>query len=305
MILILLIGLVLLGVAVVLVLRAVGLTRVRSAGVLDPIDSYGFTGRTETVLLRGGQARATVDDLLTRIGDAVFSRFRSVSNDQVRSELVAAGIYGLTPRKFTGYRVIAAVVTPLVMGWLVSTLGLPFLLVILAAIGFVAAGWMIPLMLVRERAKRRHTQIDYQLPELIDLLVVTVEAGVGFTGSLRIAGERVGGPLGEELRLALQEQSMGLTRNEALLKMLARADTTGMRSFVRSILQGETLGVSMGQILRNLALEMRKRRRAYAEERAQKAPIKVLFPLVFMIFPAMFVILLGPALYAFLDAVKQ
>ena len=305
MILILLIGLVLLGVAVVLVLRAVGLTRVRSAGVLDPIDSYGFTGRTETVLLRGGQARATVDDLLTRIGDAVFSRFRSISNDQVRSELVAAGIYGLTPRKFTGYRVIAAVGTPLVMGWLVSTLGLPFLLVVLAAVGFVGAGWMIPLLLVRERAKRRHAQIDYQLPELIDLLVVTVEAGVGFTGSLRIAGERVGGPLGEELRLALQEQSMGLTRNEALLKMLARADTTGMRSFVRSILQGETLGVSMGQILRNLAVEMRKRRRAYAEERAQKAPIKVLFPLVFMIFPAMFVILLGPALYAFLDAVKQ
>jgi tight adherence protein C len=305
MILILLIGLVLLGVAVVLVLRAVGLTRVRSAGVLDPIDSYGFTGRTETVLLRGGQARAKVDDLLTRLGDVVFSRFRSISSDQVRSELVAAGIYGLTPRKFTGYRVIAAIVTPLVMGWLIATLGLPFVLVILAAIGFVAAGWMIPLMLVRERAKRRHAQIDYQLPELIDLLVVTVEAGVGFTGSLRIAGERVGGPLGEELRLALQEQSMGLTRNEALLKMLARADTTGMRSFVRSILQGETLGVSMGQILRNLALEMRKRRRAYAEERAQKAPIKVLFPLVFMIFPAMFVILLGPALYAFLDAVKQ
>jgi tight adherence protein C len=78
-----------------------------------------------------------------------------------------------------------------------------------------------------------------------------------------------------------------------------------MRSFVRSIMQGETLGVSMGQILRNLALEMRKRRRAYAEERAQKAPVKILFPLVFMIFPAMFVILLGPALYAFLDAVKQ
>jgi tight adherence protein C len=307
-ILILLIGLLLLGLSVIIVLRAVGLTRVRSADAIESIDPYGFTGRTETVLLRGrggGQARAAVDDLLTRLGDVVFSRFRSVSNDQVRSELVAAGIYGLTARKFTGYRVIAAVVTPLVFGWLLTTSGLPLVLVVLAAIGSVAAGWMIPLILVRERAKRRHAQIDYQLPELIDLLVVTVEAGVGFTGSLRIAGERVGGPLGEELRLALQEQNMGLTRNEALLKMLARADTTGMRSFVRSILQGETLGVSMGLILRNLAQEMRKRRRANAEERAQKAPVKVLFPLVFMIFPAMFVILLGPALYAFLDAVKQ
>ena len=302
---ILLIGLVLLGVAVMLALRAVGITRVRSVDSLEHIDSYGFTGRTGTVLLRGGQAKAAVDDLLTRLGDAVFRRYRGINNEQVRAELVAAGIYGLTPRKFTGYRVIAAVVVPVLTVWVIATSGLPLLLMLIAAVACAAAGWMIPLWIVRERAKRRHTEIDYQLPELIDLLVVTVEAGVGFTGSLRIAGERVGGPLGEELQLALQEQSMGLTRNESLVKMLGRADTTGMRSFVRSILQGETLGVSMGLILRNLALEMRKRRRAYAEERAQKAPIKILFPLVFMIFPAMFVVLLGPALYAFLDAVKQ
>ena len=98
---------------------------------------------------------------------------------------------------------------------------------------------------------------------------------------------------------------MGLATNEALANMLERADTTGMRSFVRSVLQGETLGVSIGQILRNIASEMRKKRRAVAEERAQKAPIKILFPLVFMIFPAMFVVLLGPAVYSLLDALKQ
>jgi len=84
--------------------------------------------------------------------------------------------------------------------------------------------------------------------------------------------------------------------------MLARADTPAVRSFVRAVTQGETLGVSIGEILRSLAVEMRKRRRAYAEERAQKAPIKILFPLVFLIFPAMFVILLGPAIFDFLDA---
>ena len=95
---------------------------------------------------------------------------------------------------------------------------------------------------------------------------------------------------------------MGLTTNEALANMLERADTPGMRSFVRSVLQGETLGVSIGQIMRNLAVEMRKRRRALAEERAQKAPIKILFPLVFLIFPAIFVIILAPAVYALLDA---
>jgi tight adherence protein C len=92
---------------------------------------------------------------------------------------------------------------------------------------------------------------------------------------------------------------MGLTTNEALSNMLARCQTPLMRSFVRSVLQGETLGVSIGKIMRDLATEMRKRRRQAAEEKAQKAPIKILFPLVFLIFPAMFVILLGPAVYAF------
>jgi tight adherence protein C len=95
---------------------------------------------------------------------------------------------------------------------------------------------------------------------------------------------------------------MGLSTNEALRNLVARCETPLMRSFVRSVLQGETLGVSIGQIMRDLAVDMRKRRRAAAEERAQKAPIKLLFPLVFLIFPAMFVVLLGPAFLNFRDA---
>ena len=97
---------------------------------------------------------------------------------------------------------------------------------------------------------------------------------------------------------------MGLGTRDALTNMLARADTPAMRSFVRAILQGETLGVSIGKILRDLAGEMRKRRRQAAEERAQKAPTKMLFPLIFLIFPAMFVVLLGPAAFEILRAFK-
>ena len=95
---------------------------------------------------------------------------------------------------------------------------------------------------------------------------------------------------------------MGLGTTDALRNMLTRCETPAMRSFVRSILQGETLGVSIGQIMRNLAVEMRKRRRQGAEERAHKAPVKILFPLIFLIFPAMFVVLLAPAIFSFLDA---
>ena len=147
-------------------------------------------------------------------------------------------------------------------------------------------GWTLPMTIVRRKARFRLSRIDYELPELVDLLVVTVESGMGFSGSMQIAAERFSGPLGDELRLAMQEQAMGLPTDQALANMLMRSETDGMRSFVRSIRQGESLG----------AEEMRKRRRANAEERAQKAPIKLLFPLVGLIFPAIYVVLLAPAL---------
>src|SRR6266508_1219300 len=121
---------------------------------------------------------------------------------------------------------------------------------------------------------------------------------------MQTANGRIPGPLGEELRLTLQEQTMGLSIQEAMLNMLARCDTPSMRSFVRSVVQGERLGVSIGQIMRDLAQEMRRRRHATASERAQKAPIKILFPLVLLIFPAMFVVLLGPAIFLFVRALS-
>ena len=157
-------------------------------------------------------------------------------------------------------------------------------------------GWAIPSIILSRKIKERFNRIDKELPALIDLLVVTVEAGIGFVGSLRMATQQLEGPLAQELRLALQEQNMGLTTAEAIKGMAERADTPGIRSFSRAIVQGETLGVSIGQILRNLADEMRKKRKARAEEQAQKAPIKMLFPLIFLIFPAMFVVLLLPAI---------
>lgn len=303
MILLLIIGLTFLIVAVILGVRALNFARVRSAATVQNIDLYGFTGRTESVLLDSG-AGAGADDVVTRIGDVVATRFKGIDSDSIRRELVGAGLYTVTPRKFAGYRAISVVAVPALVLWALATAGLPTIVAILAAVLGIVIGWRAPLWIVQSRAKRRKMEIDLQLPELIDLLVVTVEAGVGFNESLRIASRRTGGALGQELRLTMQEQTMGLALNEALQNLLLRAETPGLRSFIRSVLQGETLGVSIGQILRNVANEMRKRRRALAEERAQKAPIKILFPLVFMIFPAIFVIILAPAVYSILDTLK-
>jgi tight adherence protein C len=236
------------------------------------------------------------------LGGFVARGLSGLREAELRNELMAAGLYATTPRKFVGYRILCTICVPAALLWLGATSGMPVLMLVPGVGVALLMGWTAPMTVVRNRSRRRLQQIDYDLPELIDVLVVTVEAGLGFSGSLQVASERVPGALGDELRLTLQEQRMGLAMPEALRNMLGRAETPAMRSFVRSIVQGENLGVSIGEIMRNLANEMRKRRRAAAEERAQKAPIKILFPLIFLIFPAMFVVLLGPAVFQFIEA---
>jgi tight adherence protein C len=297
---ILLLGLGLAGASVVLMARAAVMPGLRASESLSRIDSYGFTSK-QTADGRASAARGAFDSVATILGGAA-GRFGGFREASLRRELVAAGIYGLGPRKFLGYRMLCAVAAPGMWLWMVSTGGYGAAIAVLGLPVAAFMGWTAPMTIVRRRSRRRYEQIDYELPNLIDLLVVTVEAGLGFTGSLQLAAERFSGPLGDELRLTLQEQSMGLSTKEALRNLLERCDTPLMRSFVRSILQGETLGVSIGQIMRDLAVDMRKRRRAAAEERAQKAPVKLLFPLVFLIFPAMFVVILGPAASSFVQA---
>jgi tight adherence protein C len=300
MILFLLGGLFLAGASAALLGRALVMPRVRATDTIGQIDAYGFASSHEPES-EGGGVRTTLDGIASLVGGIVGRRLTGIREAELRDELMAAGLYRTAPRKFLGYRLLCAVFVPVGLAW-VAFSSFPTLLAIASVPLGLLMGWTAPMTVIRNRARRRLTQIDYELPELIDLLVVTVEAGLGFSGSLQVAADRLTGPLGDELRLTLQQQSMGLSTNEALQNMLSRADTPAMRSFVRSIVQGETLGVSIGDIMRNLAVEMRKRRRAAAEERAQKAPIKLLFPLIFLIFPAMFVVLLGPAAFQVLDA---
>src|ERR671936_309669 len=293
MVLLLIIGLALTGGAVALVARAVTLPRIRSAERLEQIGAYGAPLRDE-----GPHDRVSVlDRLATSLGAKLGRALRGGEERELRRLLMSAGMYSTGPGLFLGYRVLSMLGLTLMWLWLAPLVGVS-VAIVLAGIALASlGGWTLPMTVVRSRAKRRLMQIDYDLPELIDSLIVTVEAGTGFAGALRLAARETGGPLGDEIKLALREQSMGLSTGPALEKMLNREDTPAMRSFVRSVLQGENLGVSIGEIMRALAIEMRSRRRAAAEERAHKAPIKILFPLVFLIFPAVFIVLLFPAIY--------
>jgi tight adherence protein C len=289
----LLLGLVFTGVAVALAARALAFDRLRRRETLAQIGSYGFSGTGVSPAHERPSLREVADRLATYVGTAALRLLDERRADSMLTLLRRAGYYRTRPETFLGYRIAGATLLPLL--WL-------FLLVNAGAVGFralivvcMAAGlaWIMPTFILERRATSRLQQVDREMPELVDLLVTTVEAGVGFASSLQLVAGRVEGPLGQELRLALQEQSMGMTIEDALQHMLERIDTESVRAFVQAILQGQLLGVSIGKILRDLAVDMRKRRRQMGEERAQKAPTKILFPLVGLILPALLIVSLG------------
>lgn len=163
-------------------------------------------------------------------------------------------------------------------------------------------GFYYPMLWLNRQIARRKKEILKTLPDALDLLVICVEAGLGFDAAMQRVAERWNNELGRAFARVLQEIALGRSRKDALRDMAARVDLPEMTTFVAAIIQAEQLGVSIAKVLHIQADQMRLRRRQRAEELARQAPIKMLFPLVFLIFPAMFVVLLGPAL---LIVIKQ
>ena len=293
------IGVLLIAVAAGLLLRAFMLSRLKTSAQLREIDTYGFNAAAvEAPAPVAPSPRSALRGSLNGVAERVGRRVRGegwrapVDGRSLR----AASVYGITAEAFHGYRVMASVALPALLfvpALLSGSLNFSRVVLTLVAGGLA---WMGPAVFVRTRAQRRMDEVDRTLPELIDVLIATMEAGLGFAGSLQLVAERFGGPLGQELRLTLQEQRMGLSTENALNHLLERCDTPSMRAFVRGVLQGEALGVSIAAMMRNLATETRKRRRQNAHAQIQKAPVKMLFPLVFLIFPALMIVLLYPGI---------
>jgi tight adherence protein C len=293
-------GVLLLGAGVMILVVNLGKEK-GSAATIDQIQTYGYVAEAT-----GGEAdsaaRRPIDSVAGRIGDWVARRSNRFSEQRIREKLISAGMYGTTPRKILGYQVLTSIALSLLTLWLISAGGGSLVFAVALAVAAGVGGWFAPTYYVELKRRKRMELIDKQMPDMIDLLVVTIEAGLGILASMRVASESMSDPLGQELRLTLQEQRMGLSVGQAIESLGRRADCQNMRIFVRSITQGERLGVSIGTTMRNLSLEMRKRRRAMAEERAQKMPIKMLFPLIFFIFPALFIVILTPMIINIIDA---
>ena len=217
------------------------------------------------------------------------------TTDNVARRLMAAGLgMKLSPTGFLALKALLALIGVFVGSMLGSGRGFVGLVVgaaMAGAIGFLGPDYVLTL-----KARGRKEKIRADLPDALDLLAVSVEAGLGFDASLAKLNENMEGPLAQEFGLTLSEMRIGESRSEALKRMSDRVDAPELSAFTRAIIQADQLGTTLGRILRVQATDARLRRQAAAEERAMKAPIKMLFPTVLFIFPAMFLVILGPAI---------
>jgi len=216
---------------------------------------------------------------------------------RTESKLAEAGyLYGLRTLDFMGLKVVVSL--------LIS--GLAFLLFgiargepgtgLLLAIGGLALGFFVPDYWLSRRIRARQKAILLAIPDTLDLLTISVKAGLGFDAALGKVVEKTQGPLTDEFRRTLAEVRIGKSRRDALREMVARTNVPALTNFISAIIQAEQLGVAIARVLEVQSEQLRIQRRQRAEEMAAKAPIKMLFPLVGCIFPSMFIVILGPAM---------
>jgi tight adherence protein C len=234
-----------------------------------------------------------LDPFVARAARLVLRVNPRLSLEAVSEKLMAAGMRRTSPTTIIGAKGLLGV-GGVLLGFAIGS-AMPPKLMFLTALALGALGALAPGVYLNGRVKRRQLAVSAELPDALDLLSVSVEAGLGFDGAVQKLTEHMHGPLIEEFELALGGIRIGEGRSEALKKMADRSSSQEMASFVRAIIQADQLGISLGRILKVQAGDTRLKRQLLAEEKAMKAPIKMLFPTVIFIFPAMFLVVLGPA----------
>jgi tight adherence protein C len=251
--------------------RAIRPLAMRLSGFVGRVTSTSFTQQTEKRLaLAGNPGGLRVADWL---------------GIKAVGALVGAGIF------FALFFVVGVLGLPIVLRVLMIPIGLLF-------------GYTIPEFWLGGRVRRRQKDILLQIPDALDLLTISVRAGLGFDGALAKVVEKLKGPLTEEFRRALAEIRVGKARRDALRDIVPRTDVAALTNFIGAIIQAEQLGVSISKVLQVQSEQLRIERRQRAEEMAAKAPIKMLFPLVGCIFPSLFIVILGPAIILILINLK-
>jgi tight adherence protein C len=225
------------------------------------------------------------------------------ANDRIREKLDLAG----NPRGWTVERVMAGKVVGFAFGLVVSLtmaliMGLGFLLTLGCVVIASLLGYLAPNMYLYQQTYDRSEKLQRALPDAIDLLTISVESGLGFDAACAQVSKNTDGPLADEFARMLQEMQIGRGRSEALRSLAERTNLPDLRSFVSAMVQADAFGIPVGQVLRVQASEIRVKRRQWAEEMAQKVPVKILVPLIFCILPCLFIAVMGPAAIHVMDS---
>lgn len=240
----------------------------------------------------------TLRPLFARLSGFV-SRLSSTSfSEQTEKRLALAGNPGdLRVADWLGIKVVAAFVFAIVFFLLFNfALAVGPLMAVVLGVAGAGIGYIAPEFWLSGRIRRRQKAILVMIPDTLDLLTISVRAGLGFDAALAKVVEKLPGPLSEEFRRALAEVRVGKARREALRDIVPRTEVQPLTNFIGAIIQAEQLGVSISKVLQVQSEQLRIERRQRAEEQAAKAPIKMLFPLVGCIFPSLFIVILGPAI---------
>ncbi|MBE0447460.1 MAG: type II secretion system F family protein [Actinobacteria bacterium] len=214
--------------------------------------------------------------------------------EQIKIKLIRAGSpKGMDVDRFLSLKALSAITAAALILVLLLIKGLSPSIVLLGLI-LVPASYFLPNLWLKSVIETRQKQIRLALPDTLDLLTISVEAGLGFDLALAKVVKNHPGPLAEEFSRTLHEVQVGVSRKDALKNLAERTDVDELRNFIMSIIQADIFGVSIGNVLRVQASEMRLKRKQRAEEIAQKAPVKIVFPLILCIFPSIFVVIIGP-----------
>jgi tight adherence protein C len=280
---------------------AIRLGRRGTTQAVADVSAYGYGATAPLTTLR--QAKRKEENLRLERVMAGLARRLSPSDyeKELQLRLLQAGLYKMRPSRFLAIRLLSAIA--------IGAFGIMYAhnapnvgMKVAMMAGGPVLGFMLPDSFLSGRIRRRLDRTERECADMIDLLAITVQSGLGLDQALKVTAERLDGPLAEQVRLMLNEIRVGQSRPEAMRRLAERAPTPTVRSFTRSMSQSESMGVSIGQTLKSLAVDARARKRLNAEVLAQKAPIKMIFPLAACFFPGILVIAAGPGVLALLKA---
>jgi tight adherence protein C len=293
------------GIAISVILLFIGVAAPRPADqVYDRLVEYGGRAVTlEELELSQPFADRVVRPMLRGVSNLVSRLAPNKNVAATRHKLEMAGRpYGWGPTEFMGLRGVAGGLGLALPFVLMTITGAPLMNRVLMPAVLGLLGYMLPVLWLNGKIRKRQGNVIKSLPDALDLLTISVEAGLGFDAALQKVAEKWDNELSRAFHRVIHEIRIGKLRREALRDMADNLDVADVTSFVAAIIQADQLGVSIAKILRIQSEQMRIKRRQRAEEIAHKAPIKMLIPMVFLIFPSIYIVLLGPSMLILLHS---